>query len=44
MTQGLPKPRALLFDWDGTLIDNWDAIVSGLNEALVTYGQAPLGP
>lgn len=43
MTQGLPKPRALLFDWDGTLIDNWDAIVSGLNEALVTYGQAPWG-
>ena len=35
----LPRPRALLFDWDGTLIDNWDAIVSGLNEALVTFGQ-----
>jgi phosphoglycolate phosphatase len=43
MTIDLPKPRALLFDWDGTLIDNWDAIVSGLNEALVTYGQSPWG-
>jgi phosphoglycolate phosphatase len=41
MSQRLPKPRALLFDWDGTLIDNWDAIVSGLNEALETFGEAP---
>ena len=24
----LPVPHALLFDWDGTLIDNWDAIVA----------------
>ena len=36
----LPAPRALLFDWDGTLVDNWDAILSGLNEALVNFGQA----
>ncbi len=43
MTGKLPKPKALLFDWDGTLIDNWDAIVSGLNEALVTFGQQPWG-
>jgi len=39
MSAALPKPRALLFDWDGTLVDNWDAIVSGINDALVTFGK-----
>jgi len=24
----------VLFDWDGTLVDNWDAIVAGINQAL----------
>lgn len=37
MSHPLPRPRALLFDWDGTLIDNWDAIVSGINEALTAF-------
>lgn len=39
MSALLPKPRALLFDWDGTLVDNWDAIVAGLNQALATFGK-----
>lgn len=39
MSALLPRPRALLFDWDGTLVDNWDAIVTALNEALVTFGK-----
>lgn len=39
MNAPLPKPRALLFDWDGTLVDNWDAIVSGINEALTAFGK-----
>ena len=39
MTGSLPRPRALLFDWDGTLVDNWDAIVSGINEALAAFGK-----
>jgi phosphoglycolate phosphatase len=43
MTLSLPKPRALLFDWDGTLVDNWDAIVSGINEALAAFGKPTWG-
>ncbi len=39
MTARLPKPRALLFDWDGTLVDNWDAIIAGINEALTAFGK-----
>ena len=35
----LPVPHALLFDWDGTLIDNWDAIVAGTNDALAAFGK-----
>jgi len=39
VTTKLPAPRALLFDWDGTLIDNWDAIVHGINDALTAFGK-----
>lgn len=39
MSLNLPKPRALLFDWDGTLVDNWDAIVAAINEALTAFGK-----
>lgn len=31
-------PRAILFDWDNTLVDNWAAIRGGLNEALAAFG------
>lgn len=27
------KPRVILFDWDKTLVDNWDVIVTALNAA-----------
>ena len=33
----LPPPQAILFDWDGTLIDNWDAILAAINEALAAF-------
>ena len=39
MTASLPKPEAILFDWDGTLIDNWDAIVEAINEALAAFSK-----
>lgn len=29
---GIPFPQAVLFDWDNTLIDNWDAITEALNK------------
>jgi len=37
----LTRPRALLFDWDNTLVDTWDTIHAALNAALTAMGQAP---
>ncbi len=33
-----PRPRAILFDWDNTLVDNWLAIHAALNAALAAMG------
>ena len=32
------RPKAIIFDWDDTLIDNWQAIHTALNLTLVTMG------
>lgn len=32
------RPRAVLFDWDNTLIDGWAAIVAGLDAAFDAFG------
>jgi phosphoglycolate phosphatase len=36
----LPAPRAILFDWDGTLVDNWGVIHGALNDVLEAHGMA----
>lgn len=36
------RPRAILFDWDNTLVENWRAIQAALNAALSARGKAPL--
>ena len=36
---GLPRPRAILFDWDSTLADNWQAIHAAMNVTLAAMGQ-----
>lgn len=36
----LRRPRALLFDWDNTLVDNWSAIHEALNAALTAMGHS----
>ena len=36
----LPAPRALLFDWDNTLVDTWVVIHHALNVTLEAMGQA----
>ncbi len=41
MTNTLPKPRAVVFDWDDTLVDNWDTAFKALNTALVHMGAEP---
>ncbi len=38
MTVSLPAPRAILFDWDNTLVDNWGAIHEALNLTLAAMG------
>lgn len=37
----LQKPRAVIFDWDDTLVDNWDTAFKALNAALVHMGAEP---
>ncbi|MCP4328854.1 MAG: HAD family hydrolase [Alphaproteobacteria bacterium] len=34
-------PRAILFDWDKTLVDNWAAIHLAVNATMEAMGQAP---
>ena len=40
----LPRPRALLFDWDNTLVDTWPCIGKATNITLEAMGQAPWTP
>lgn len=34
----LPKPRAVIFDWDDTIVDSWDTITEAINTTLVAMG------
>jgi phosphoglycolate phosphatase len=36
---GLLMPRAVIFDWDSTLADNWGAIGQSINATLREYGK-----
>jgi phosphoglycolate phosphatase len=38
MSSFLPPPRAILFDWDNTLVDTWGTIQAALNAALTAMG------
>ncbi len=35
------RPRAILFDWDNTLVDNWPAIHRALNATFAVMGHVP---
>jgi phosphoglycolate phosphatase len=37
----LSQPKAVLFDWDNTLVDNWVSIQDALNATLTAMGHAP---
>mgnify|MGYP003394137727 CR=1 FL=1 len=41
MSEPPPRPRAFLFDWDGTLVDNWPVIHAALNATLARHGMTP---
>lgn len=38
MSAGQRRPRAVLFDWDNTLIDSWDAIRDAQNHVFEHFG------
>ena len=38
----MKKPDAILFDWDGTLIDGFEVIFNGYNAALIHFGLPPM--
>lgn len=35
------KPKAIIFDWDDTLVDNWNAIHHSLNATLTQFNHKP---
>ena len=39
--QGLKPPRAILFDWDNTLVDTWPTIVECYHDTFTALGHAP---
>lgn len=38
----LPRPAAVLFDWDHTLVDAWGAILAAYNDVMIAFGQPPV--
>jgi phosphoglycolate phosphatase len=36
-----PRPRAVLFDWDNTLVDSWAVIHEALNATFDAFGRPP---
>lgn len=37
----LPHPKAIIFDWDNTLVDSWGLIHEALNFTLEKFGKKP---
>lgn len=37
----IAPPRAIVFDWDNTLVDGWPAVLAGLNAAFAAFGMPP---
>src|SRR5438105_4750479 len=42
--QGLARPRAILFDWDNTLIDSWMTIHEALNAVMAASDKPDPAP
>ena len=42
--RGLPRPAAILFDWDNTLVDTWPCIGRATNITLEAMGLEPWTP
>lgn len=40
MTRALSSPRAVIFDWDNTLVDSWGVILAAYNRTFRHFGMA----
>ncbi len=41
VSSGIPRPQALLFDWDNTLVDTWSTIHHALTVTFEAMGERP---
>jgi phosphoglycolate phosphatase len=41
VARSVPRPRAIIFDWDNTLVDTWPCIGQATNITLARMGHAP---
>ncbi len=39
----LPKPKAVIFDWDNTLVDTWPLIQHAIDTTMMAMGKQPWG-
>ena len=39
----LPKPKAVIFDWDNTLVDTWPLIHEAIDKTMLAMGRKPWG-
>lgn len=39
----LPKPKAVIFDWDNTLVDTWPLIHTAIDRTMIAMGREPWG-
>jgi phosphoglycolate phosphatase len=39
----LPKPKAIIFDWDNTLVDTWPLIQNAIDTTMTAMGREPWG-
>lgn len=44
MVETVPLPRAVVFDWDNTLVDSWAAIGESMNVVLRAFGREEWSP
>lgn len=41
VNDAIAAPRAILYDWDNTLVDSWGIITAAVNHTLTTFGLEP---
>ena len=39
----LPKPKAIIYDWDNTLVNTWPLIQKSIDKTMIAMGKEPWG-